>query len=237
MFGDRTEYSNIICHGNMVCDPANGLPSRGRVITVEPPFSFKPNPNCEYTIFKGNYTAGWYFAYHSTLIGGGGSAADVLHVEVKDTPGEAGTIFSEVFPSPSPQDLLVYSELDINNNNELLAFNQPQTESTIIIAPVPTPPSTSSPFLPYSHTCVWQQQRRNEFSAGRRLLTCLAMLQVSTPIPVSAPAEIAEDNVGVIELDFVLDEDQHKRGFNVTVNGPQAARFSPCLNRIPVAPS
>jgi hypothetical protein len=31
--------------------------------------------------------------------------------------------------------------------------------------------------------------------------------------------------VGVIELDFVLDEDQHKRGFNVTVNGPQAARL------------
>jgi len=121
-----------------VCDPANGLPSRGRVITVDPPFSFKPNPNCEYTIFKGNYTVGWYFGYHSTQVGGGQTGADAVHVEVRDTPGEAGTVFSEVFPSPSPQELLLQSELDINNPTEQLEYNQPQMESTIIIAPVQT---------------------------------------------------------------------------------------------------
>ena len=121
-----------------MCDPANGLPSRGRVITVDPPFSFKPNPNCEYTIFKGNYTVGWYFGYHSTQVGGGQFGADAVHVEVRDTPGEAGTVFSEVFPSPSPQELLLQSELDINNPTEQFEYNQPQMESTIIIAPVQT---------------------------------------------------------------------------------------------------
>lgn len=179
--GDRTEYSNIICHGNMVCDPANGLPSRGRIVTVRPPFTNPPTPRCTYTIFKGNYSVGFYFAYHSTLVGGGGAGADAIKIEVKDVPGEAGTVFSKVFPNPSPQDLLLYSELDSNNLEQIAAWNQPQMESTIIIA------------------------------------------AVSTPIPVPAPAIVAEDNVGVIELDFVLDEDQHRRGFNVTVNGPQSA--------------
>lgn len=137
--GDQVEYRNVLCHGEARCDPRNGFPLPGRVITVDRAFSFVPTSESTYTIFKGKYVPIWLAYYFSEAVGGGGFTADLIKFGVVDTPGEAGTVFSNVVPVPSRQDLLLSTDINQDDPEEVANFNMPQMQGSILIAPVSTP--------------------------------------------------------------------------------------------------
>lgn len=137
--GDRREYRNIICHGDRRCDPALAFPLPGTVVTVRNPFSFVPTTDTVYTIFKGKYETSWYHYYFSDGVGTSGVGADVFKFEARDLPGEAGTLLSAIQPIPSAQTLIFKSDVNADDPAAVLAWNQPQMEGTVIIAPMNTP--------------------------------------------------------------------------------------------------
>ena len=139
--GSNVESRTVLCHGDSKCDPREGFPLPGRVITLDRPLSFSPTSESNYWIFKGKYQAKWLAYYKSDLIGGGGTDAELIKYDVYDMPGEAGTVFSKVSPVSSFQDLRFLSSLnpDAAGNAEISRWNQPQMQGNIIITALGVP--------------------------------------------------------------------------------------------------
>ena len=125
--GTRTEYRTVLCHGDQKCDPRQGFPLAGRVITLDRPLSFTPTSESQYFIVKGVYTTRWKAYYFSDLIGGGGIHSDKITYDVYDQPGEAGRLYLN-------QRLRFFSSLnpDAVDNAEILRWNQPRMQVCVV---------------------------------------------------------------------------------------------------------
>jgi hypothetical protein len=124
----RTEYRTVLCHGDSKCDPREGFPLAGRVITLDRPLSFTPTSESKYWILKGKYTTRWKSYYFSDQLGGFGIHSDRITYDVVDQPGEAGRLYLN-------QRLRFFSSLnpDAVGNLEILRWNQPRMQVSLLV--------------------------------------------------------------------------------------------------------
>lgn len=139
--GVNVAYRTVLCHGDRQCDPREGYPLPGRTLTMDRPIPFTPTTESYYWIIKGKYKAAWKAYYFSDIVGGGGIHADRIQYDVYDIPGEAGTVWEKVLPTPSYQTLRFKSSLnpDAVDNAEILGWNQPQMQGNIVIGSLGVP--------------------------------------------------------------------------------------------------